>query len=148
MQPRSPETTKKDNRSFSCLRVFVVSFAVTAQARSTWEGVYTDAQAKRGETIYVNRCANCHAPDLSGMDQAPPLAGADFTTEWNDLTLHDLFERVRVSMPADKPGSLDRQQVADVLAFTLHKNGFPAGQTDLPPTADALTATRFVAKKP
>ena len=115
--------------------------------RSTWDGVYTDAQAKRGEAIYAQRCASCHAPDLSGMDQAPALADADFRTEWNDLSINDLFERTRISMPADTPGSLDRQQVADVLAFVLQKNDFPAGDRELPPAADDLKAITFVAKR-
>ena len=128
--------------------VGLFAIVTVAQARSTWDGVYTDVQAKRGEAIYAERCSSCHAPDLSGMDQAPPLAGADFLIDWNDLTLNDLFERIRISMPADKPGSLERTEVADVLAFMLQKNGFAAGKTDLPSTADALQAIKFLAKKP
>jgi mono/diheme cytochrome c family protein len=113
-----------------------------------WSGVYTEAQAKRGEAIYGDRCASCHAPDLSGIDQAPALTGGDFTAEWNDQSVNDLFERVRISMPADKPGSLERQQVADVLAFILQKNDLPPGQTELPTTAETLKEIRFLAKKP
>jgi mono/diheme cytochrome c family protein len=113
-----------------------------------WSGVYTAPQAKRGEAIYADRCASCHAPDLSGIDQAPALTGGDFTAQWNDQPVNDLFERVRISMPADKPGSLERQQVADVLAFLLQKNDLPAGQTELPTTAEALKDIRFLARKP
>ena len=119
-----------------------------AQGRTTWDGVYSEAQAKRGEAIYADRCASCHAPDLSGMDQAPALTGADFLTEWNDLSLNDLFERTRISMPADNPGSLEREQVADVLAVVLRKDGFPAGERQLPTAADDLKAIKFVAKRP
>jgi mono/diheme cytochrome c family protein len=115
---------------------------------TVWSGVYTEAQAKRGEAIYADRCASCHAPDFGGIDQAPALTGGDFTTEWNDQPVNDLFERVRISMPADKPGSLERQQVADVVAFILQKNTLPAGQTELPTRAEALKAMTFLAKKP
>ena len=66
----------------------------------------------------------------------------------NDQTLNDLFERTRISMPGDQPGSLDRQQVADVLALVLAKNAFPAGQSELPITADALNAIKIFAKTP
>jgi len=126
----------------------VVAFVLLPQLRTTWDGVYSEAQAKRGDAVYTERCASCHAADLSGLDQAPPLAGADFLTEWNDLPMSDLFERTRISMPADKPGSLDRQQVADALAFMLQKNAFPAGASDLPPAADDLKAIKILAKKP
>src|SRR6266545_7613543 len=119
-----------------------------ALADTVWSGVYTEAQAKRGDALYAERCASCHAPDLSGMDQAPALTGADFMTEWNDLSLNDLVERVRISMPADKPGSLDRQQVADAIALILQKNSFPAGQSELAADADALKGIKFLAKKP
>ena len=114
--------------------------------RSTWDGVYTDAQAKRGEAIYAERCASCHAPDLSGLDQAPALAG-EFRTEWDGLSMNDLFERTRVSMPADKPGSLERLQVAEVVAFVLQKNGFPAGLTETPAEPNQLKALTFAAKR-
>src|SRR5262245_35650373 len=79
--------------SVLCGVAFVLA---AAQVRKAADGVYSDAQAKRGEAIYADRCASCHAPDLSGMDQAPPLAGADFLTNWNDQTLNDLFEKTRV----------------------------------------------------
>ena len=115
---------------------------------TVWSGAYTDAQAKRGEALYAERCSTCHAPDLSGLDQAPALTGADFMTEWNDLSTNDLFERVRISMPADKPGSLTRQEVADAVAFILSKDGFPSGSAELPTDADALKGIKFLAKKP
>ena len=128
----------------------VVALAIVAAAVATdiWGGVYTEAQAKRGDAHYAEKCASCHAPDLSGIDQAPALTGSDFTTNWNDLSVNDLFERIRISMPADKPGTLERQQVADVLAFILQKNNLPAGQTELPADADALKGIKFVARKP
>jgi len=137
-------------KAVSSVRVRVlcgVAFVLMPQVRSTWDGVYSDAQAKRGEAIYAERCASCHAPDLSGMNQAPALADADFRTEWNDLSMNDLFERTRISMPADKPGSLEQQQVADVLAFVLQKNDFPAGPSEIPADSDQLKALTFIAKR-
>jgi mono/diheme cytochrome c family protein len=126
----------------------VVFAAAQAAAATVWSGVYTDAQAKRGADVYGDRCASCHAPDLTGIDQAPPLAGSDFNTNWNDLSMNDLFERIRISMPGDNPGSLDRQQVADVLAFILSKGNFPAGNTELPTQAETLKGIKFLASKP
>src|SRR5262249_38322029 len=71
------------------IRIALVGIAtvlVAQSARTVWDGVYSDTQARRGEAVYTERCASCHAPDLSGIDQAAPLVGADFLTEWNDLT--------------------------------------------------------------
>ena len=120
----------------------------TTGDQTTWSGVFSEAQAKRGEAIYAEKCSSCHAPDLTGLDQAPPLSGNDFNTNWNDLAINDLFERIRISMPADKPGSLSRQETADVVAFILQHANFPAGQTELPSQAEALKGIKFVAKKP
>ena len=120
----------------------------TTGDQTTWSGVFSEAQAKRGEAIYGEKCSSCHAPDLTGLDQAPPLTGNDFNTNWNDLAVNDLFERIRISMPADKPGSLSRQESADVVAFILQHASFPAGQTELPAQAEALKGIKFVAKKP
>jgi hypothetical protein len=82
------------------------------------------------------------------MDQAPALAGAEFRTEWDGLSMNDLVQRTRISMPADKPGSLEPAQVADTLAFVLQKNGFPASHTALSSTTAELKAITFLAKQP
>ena len=129
--------------------VFVhAALLVSAQGRTTLDGVYTDAQAKRGEAVYTKACAGCHQADLSGDGQTPALTGKDFNMDWNDQSLGDLFERTRISMPADKPGSLPAADVADVIAFLLSKGAVPAGQTELPSDIAALKAIKFVSPKP
>jgi S-disulfanyl-L-cysteine oxidoreductase SoxD len=126
-----------------------VNVVMAAQASTTtWSGVYTEAQAKRGETLYAAQCASCHAPDLTGIDMAPPLAGTDFNANWNDLSLSDLMERILATMPADKPGTLSRQDTADLIAFMLGKSNFPAGTTELPTETERLKAIKFLSTKP
>jgi mono/diheme cytochrome c family protein len=120
----------------------------TTGDRTTLSGVYTEGQAKRGEGMYAEKCSSCHGPELAGLDQAPSLTGGDFNTNWNDLALNDLFERIRISMPADKPGTLSRQEAADVVAFILQRGSFPAGQSELSSDAEALKGIKFLAKKP
>ena len=120
---------------------------VSAQGKTTLDGIYSEPQAARGETIYKESCASCHGDDLSGGGQAPALAGKDFNVDWTDLAVSDLFERTHGTMPADKPGTLTPVQTADVLAFLLQKGNFPAGQTELPADAAALKAIKFVAPK-
>ena len=119
-----------------------------AETRSVWDGVYTDEQAKRGEEVYRKECAACHGEMLTGGESAPPLTGGAFQANWNGLTLGDLFERIRKTMPLSKPGRLTRQQNADVLAFMLSINKFPAGKTELYRQAEMLKEIRFETKKP
>ena len=115
-------------------------------AQTTGSGIYTEAQATRGDTIYAKKCEGCHAKDLGGADQAPSLTGKDFDAEWNDMPLGDLFERIHVTMPGDAPGSLKPAEVADLIAFMLSKGGFPAGQTELPNDAAALKQLKSAAQ--
>jgi quinoprotein glucose dehydrogenase len=113
-----------------------------------WDGVYSEAQARRGEEVYRQACANCHGPELEGADMTPGLTGGVFTSNWNDLTLGDLFERIRTTMPLDKPGSVSRQQNADLVAFLLKANQWPAGTTELTRELGALKQIRIQSSRP
>ena len=116
--------------------------------KSIWDGVYTDAQAARGKALYSQECASCHGGELTGGEMAPPLAGGEFMAGWDGLTIGDLFERVRISMPQNAPGSLSGQQNADILSFMFSSNKFPAGQAELPKEAGILKQIKFEVKKP
>ena len=107
-------------------------------AHSVWEGVYTEEQSRRGEAFYHDKCALCHGDKLTGGESAPPLAGPQFLSNWNGLTLDILFERIRVSMPSDNPARVGRQPKADILAYMLTMNSFPSGKAELPPKAELL----------
>jgi len=116
--------------------------------KSQWDRVYSLQQAKRGEALYAQSCAACHAPDLTGGEIAPALTGGEFAATWNELTLGDLFERIRVSMPQNDPPSLSRAQKADILAYVLFKGSYPDGETELPSQTEVLRAITFLAMKP
>src|SRR5580692_6588744 len=108
----------------------IAAFAVVLAAQtshSVWDGVYTEAQAQRGKTAYSTQCAMCHGEDLMGSDETPALTGGAFLANWTSLSVNDLFERVRVSMPANNPGRLTRQQDADILTWIFAFNKFPGG---------------------
>lgn len=116
--------------------------------RSVWDGVYTEEQSKRGESVYQKECASCHGASLGGGESAPPLAGGAFLSNWNGLSLGDLFDRIRKTMPLSGPGRLTRQQDADVLAFMLSTNKFPAGKTEIYRQSEMLKEIRFESEKP
>jgi hypothetical protein len=133
--------------SFIC-RAAAEEQAAPGAAMSVWNGVYTDEQAKRGEGLYLRECASCHLEDLMGVEYSPPLTIDFFISDWGlgALTVGDLFERIRTSMPKDKPGSLSRQGYADILAHILKLNNFPAGRKELDHDAIVLKQIRMNAK--
>jgi len=130
--------------------VFVLRATVHAQppTKSIWDGIYSEEQATRGQALYSQECASCHGGELTGGEMAPPLAGGEFMAGWDGLTIGDLFERVRISMPQNAPGSLSGQQNADILAFMFKANKFPAGAAEMPKEAGILKQIKFEVKKP
>lgn len=129
--------------------LLVVSVVVRGQAQKTvWDGVYTEEQAKRGAELYAEKCSMCHGDSLGGVESAPALTGPAFYGNWEGETLNALFERIRLSMPQDNPGSLSRTQNADIIAHVLRVGGYPAGSTALEGQAGALTAIKVLTYKP
>jgi mono/diheme cytochrome c family protein len=125
------------------LFLLAASIAIEAQAtRTLQDGVFSDAQAARGQALYADRCAGCHGPDLAGGAQAPPLEGAAFKYKWRQEPLSALFIKTRYTMPpnAGDAARLTAEQGADLVAHILKSNGFPAGQADFA-AADAPTSS-------
>jgi S-disulfanyl-L-cysteine oxidoreductase SoxD len=117
-------------------------------AKSVWDGVYTSDQAKTGQSLYNESCSSCHGDTLMGGESAPALAGGEFLSNWNGLTLGDLFERIRTTMPQNKPGSISREKNAAILAYMLSVSSFPAGKTPLPQQTEVLKDIKIDAQKP
>jgi len=117
-----------------------VSAQMRAQtARTVQDGVYTDAQAARGQTIYAAQCASCHGDKLTGV-AGPPLTGDAFVANWQAMPLSDLATKIKNTMPADSPGQLTPQQTSDLISHLLKVGGFPASRTELASTDTALAA--------
>jgi len=123
-----------------------VYVTVMAQAKSVTQGVYTEAQAKRGEGIYKEQCAQCHGDMLEGSGPMPPLSGPDFAKNWSGKTVADLFEKTHSSMPATAPGSLTEQQTADILAYVFSQAKYPAGSAELATSVEPLKQIMLDAK--
>lgn len=133
----------------SICAVLLAAVCAGAQAPQTvWDGVYTREQAERGQKLYRQECGRCHGDDLGGIESAPALTGSTFAATWDGVPLSDLLERMRVSMPQDKPASLSRMQNADILAYMLQVSGFPAGEKPLAGQAAALSQITFRTYRP
>ena len=107
-------------------------------ALSTLSDVYTEKQAARGEVTFRNVCLNCHA--------VSDYTGEVFKTKWVGGTAFDLFEIIRSSMPEHEPGSLSRQQYADLVAYLFKLNDLPAGKTELATDKAGLQAVKIAVK--
>lgn len=111
---------------------------------SVWDGVFTEAQADRGQALYPGPCGLCHgrrlngAPDDPDMPSAPPLARARFIRTWDGRSLATLFEYTRATMPQDNPTSLTDEEYIDVIAYMLEVGGMPPGDDELRPDARSL----------
>ncbi|HWI20208.1 MAG TPA: cytochrome c [Vicinamibacterales bacterium] len=126
----------------------VSQYAVQAEQNKTvWDGVFSKDQATRGEAAYKTACSECHGNDLMGDGFAPALAGAEFMGNWNDLSVGDLFERIRISMPPSGPSSVTPAQKADIVAHIMSLNKWPAGTGELEPKTDVLKTIKIEMKK-
>ena len=106
--------------------------ALAQEKKSVKAGVYTEAQAVRGQALFKTKCASCHAPNYFTDDS--------FYANFAGKPLWELFDVISDSMPEDNPGSLKKEEYADVIAFLLQLSKFPAGSADLPIDKDALSA--------
>ena len=120
---------------------------VPAPAPSVWDGVYTDVQAKAGESTFQSYCLECHGEDLAGREQAPALAGPPFLEKWNKATLKKLMDTLE-AMPPDNPKSLTAKQYIEVLAYILNANEFPVGKTALPEDRSVLSTIQILGTRP
>lgn len=127
---------------------FCLRLAAQDVTASVWDGVYTQAQADRGRALYTANCQSCHGDQLTGGEIAPPLAGGDFLSTWNGLTVGQLFDRVRTSMPPGAPGKVLRDSKLDIVAYVLNFNKFPVGEKELPTQTAMMNTIRIDAEKP
>src|SRR5579885_1378522 len=91
----------------------------TRMDKTTWDSVYTAAQAAHGDTLYHTTCAKCHGATLGGGEDGGPLVGPNFLSNWNGLAMDQLFDKIYTTMPSDKPKSMPRKDYADILAYML-----------------------------
>jgi alcohol dehydrogenase (cytochrome c) len=133
------------NRARFALALFAIVFGLSfvparqlvlivnaQQNASRSEGVFTEAQAGRGQAIYDKRCASCHGLRLEG-GSASALAGGKFSDKWGrgDKSVDDLYFITRTQMPYGAGGTLSAQQYIDTVAYMLKANGYKSGSREL-----------------
>lgn len=129
--------------------VLALTTTVTSaqETKTQQDGVYTDAQVKAGEAIYMVQCVECHIRDLTGgnpeMHPAPALTGKDFTGYWNGKSLDEMYTIIITNMPQTDPGHLKPEEVASLIAFIASHNSGKPGTTPLPADPAALKNIKF-----
>jgi mono/diheme cytochrome c family protein len=119
-----------------------------AAGRTVWDRVYTVEQAQSGEAQYLKSCAECHGKDLRGDGAVPALIEESFAVQWGEASVGELLTQIRTLMPSDQPNSLSAQAYANVLAFILRANGFPAGEKELDVDPEVLKQILITMKPP
>jgi mono/diheme cytochrome c family protein len=109
------------------------TLAAQDAARTVRDGVYSPAQAARGERLFDSICMNCH-------EIAEFTAADAYLEEVDGTPLWETFEYISAEMPEDDPGSLDPEDYADVLAYIFSVYALPSGATDLPVDQRSLEA--------
>lgn len=112
--------------------------AARTQGASTSDGVFTAAQATKGQELYAHTCESCHQP--------AKFTGAEWTRAYVGRPL-DEVNRAMAEMPADNPGSLSTDDVAALIAYFLEMNNYPVGRTPLSGAPDALKSI-MIAPRP
>lgn len=107
----------------------------SASALSTKEGVYTTAQAGRGEEVYMSYCVSCHPVAMH--------TGPAFTVRWGGRPLSELYDAIKEKMPKNDPGSLTPEESAQLIAYVLKLNDVAAGKAALVGEAETLKKIRI-----
>lgn len=107
----------------------------TAAAKTVNDGVYSAAQAQRGQAVFEESCSTCHDPAR--------FTGDEFLNAWVGKPLQEFFVLVSTTMPEDNPGGLKPQQYFDVVAYVLKLNQFPAGPEELKGSAEGMRAVKI-----
>jgi cytochrome c len=104
--------------------------ASDASAKSIWSGVYTEAQATRGEQVVQRNCASCHL--------STEWSHSSFLDNRVNQPVRELHAFISAAMPLDAPGKLTSQEYSDIVAYMLKLSRVPAGSTELPNQGDSL----------
>lgn len=127
--------------------VLILAVVSTAQAQDTTatstaltvsKGVYSAAQAERGEKVFQRVCVECH--------ELGEFMERLFDKEWLGKTVFDFFDLVKTTMPDDKPGTLKSEDVLDVLGYIFKLNAYPAGTADLPSEPEKMKQIQIDAR--
>jgi mono/diheme cytochrome c family protein len=115
--------------------------AVDTQAKKTTnDGIYTKAQADGAKPQFEKICAECHSFTVATKKKPKdkPLGDDPFFEEWTGRPVSELVSVIHLTMPDDGSADVSEEEAANLVAYVLQQNGYPAGAA---PLAKDSTAT-------
>jgi cytochrome c oxidase assembly factor CtaG len=110
---------------------------VPAGAASTQTPPYTAEQARLGQTLFYEHCAECHGDMMEGH-YGPALRAPDGNLQWESVQY--VFQYMTGHMPVGDADGLTAQQYLDLMAYIISQHHHaPATQ---PLTATAANASK------
>lgn len=126
--------------TFAAALLTVIPGSMQAQATASPSADSLAAVAARqlevGEQWFRSVCMECHATGT--------LSNPDFRLAWRGKNAFELFERIRSTMPASKPGTLTQGTYASIVAYLMKVNGMPVGARRVSSDSSALASIRLV----
>jgi putative membrane protein len=110
----------------------IVSLGVRSAEAAVTPPPHTARQARVGQTLYYENCAECHGAALNG-NFGPALAGNGANVQWD--TMKYLWSYITAHMPAGNAGGLSKDDYVDIMAFLLQMHGHPPSRAPLTPEA-------------
>ena len=92
-------------------------------------------QVDIGEQWFQSVCVQCHATG--------GLANADFRHNWSGRNAFDLLERIRSTMPQNRPGTLTQGTYVAIVAYLIKLNGMTVTTRLVSTDSSALAAIRL-----
>ncbi len=87
-------------------------------------------QARKGQTLFYENCAECHGGNLEG-NVGPALSGGDGNVQWDSVGY--VWDYMTGHMPAGNAGGLRQDEYLDIMSFILKSHGHRPGKTMLTP---------------
>lgn len=128
---------KRILKSAATLLFLVSAVTAFAEGRTVNDGVYTEQQAEKGETLYAQHCLLCHdkkyfRPVLQRFEGQP---------------IGIMYTVMSASMPESNPGFLTEEEYVDILAYILSLSRYEPGDTELDHNDGALNELMVEARK-
>lgn len=93
---------------------------------------FTADQARKGQTLFYQNCAECHGGNLEG-NFGPALGTGDGNVQWDSIGY--VWSYMTAHMPVGNSGGLKPDEYLDIMAFIMKSHGHQPGKAMLTPNS-------------